>query len=112
MMESHFYYRNNYICKQDVRDESDLDLICDTIMRSGFANGMNIHQQKKRCKRLLMNACDDWQKPNEFQKKLLIGCILTLVKVGEIDNHNEDGFIILKRWNKDSALSSCTKETR
>jgi len=97
MLEAHFYYRGNYIGKQDVTDESDLNYICETIMREGFKSDLDITQQRKRCKRLLMNACDDWQKPNEFQKKLLVGCILTLVKVGEINNHNYDGYIILKK---------------
>jgi len=97
MKEAHFWYRQNYIGKQDVDDESDLDYICDAIMRAGFKSNLDIGQQRKRCKRCLMNACDQWQKPNEFQKKLLVGCILTLVKLGEIDNHNHDGYIILKK---------------
>lgn len=66
-------------------------------MRAGFKTGLDIGQQRKRCKRILMDWCDDWVKPDEFHKKLLIGCILTLVKVGEIDNHNDDGYIILKK---------------
>ena len=98
MKEAHFWFRGNHIGKQDVDDESDLNYICDAIMRAGFKSGLDIVQQRKRCKRLLMDACDDWHKPNEFQKKMLIGCILTLVKVGEIDNHNDDGYIILKKY--------------
>ena len=98
--EAHFWYRKNYIGKQDVSDESDLFYISDAIMRAGFHTGWDITQQRKRCKRILMDACDDVKKPDEFQKKLLIGCILTLVKVGDIDNHNDDGYIILKKYTK------------
>jgi len=97
MKEAHFWFRKNYIGKQDVDDEGDLNFITDAIMRAGFHEGWNIVQQRKRCKRMLMDACDDWQKPNSFQTKCLIGCILTLVKLGEIDNHNDDGYIILKK---------------
>jgi len=97
MKEAHFWYRKNYIGKQDVDDEGDLNFITDAIMRAGFREGWDIVQQRKRCKRMLMDACDDWHKPNSFQKKCLIGCILTLVKLGEIDNHNDDGYIILKK---------------
>ena len=95
--EAHFFYRGNYIGKQDVTDESDLNYITDAIMRAGFNSNLDIGRQRKRCKRVLMDWCDNWQNPTEFQKKLLVGCILTLVKVGEIDNHNYDGFIILKK---------------
>ena len=98
MKEAHFWFRGNHIGKQDVDDEGDLNYITDSIMIAGFKSGLDIGQQRKRCKRLLMDCCDDWHKPNEFQKKLLIGCILTLVKVGEIDNHNDDGYIILKKY--------------
>lgn len=97
MKEAHFWYRGNHIGKEDVENEGDLNYICDAIMRAGFKTGLDIGQQRKRCKRILMDWCDDWVKPDEFHKKLLIGCILTLVKVGEIDNHNDDGYIILKK---------------
>ena len=97
MKEAHFYYRGNYIGKQDVASENDLHHVCNVIMRSGF-QGMDIgRQQRKQCKRVLMDACDEWHKPSDFEKKVLIGCILTLIKVGEIDNHNDDGYIILKK---------------
>ena len=100
MKEAHFWYRRNYIGKVDVDDEGDLNYICDAIMRAGFVAGLDIGNQRKRCKRVLMDVCDDWHKPNPLEKKLLIGCILTLIKVGEIDNHNYDGYIVMKRLSK------------
>ena len=100
MKEAHFWYRDNHIGSVDIDDESDLNYICDAIMRAGFKSGLNITNQRKRCKRILMDWCDDWQKPDEFHKKMLVGCILTLVKVGEISNHHDDGYIILKKLSK------------
>lgn len=97
MSEAHFWYRDNHIGSVDIETESDLDYICDTIMRAGFREKMTITHQKKRCKRILMDCCDDWHKPTPFQKQVLVGCILTLVKVGEISNQDMDGYIVMKK---------------
>ena len=100
MKDAYFYFAGRTIGKQEVKDDSDLDFITETLIREGFKCGLDLKQQRKRSKRLLMNACDDWhphQKLTEFQKKLLIGCVLILVKLNEIDNNNDDGYIVLKK---------------
>jgi len=101
-MEAFFYFSGRLIGK-DKMNETDIIRITDTIIREGFRGGLDLKQQRKRAKRCLMNACDDWhphRKLSDFHKKLLVGCVLVLVKVGEIDNNGDDGYILLKKKSR------------
>ena len=103
MKDAYFYFAGKSIGKQEVKDESDLDYITETLIREGFKHNLDLKQQRKRSKRLLMNTTDHWrphQKLTEFQKKLLIGCVLILVKLKEIDNDGDDGYIVLKKKSR------------
>ena len=101
-MEAYFYFAGRLIGK-DTIDQEEIERITDTIIREGFRGGLDLEQQRKRAKRCLMNACDDWhphQKLSGFHKKLLVGCVLVLVKVKEIDNNGDDGYILLKKKSR------------
>jgi len=52
-----------------------------------------------------MNAYDGWHphhKLSGFQIQLLIGCVLILVKLNEIDNNGDDGYIVMKPFRTES----------
>ncbi len=104
-MEAYFYFAGRKIGKQEVEDESDLEHITETLVREGFKHGLDLKQQRKRAKRLLMNAYDGWHphhKLSGFQIQLLIGCVLILVKLNDIDNNGDDGYIVMKPFRTDS----------
>ena len=101
-MEAYFYFSGRMIGK-DKMNEKELDRITDIIILEGFKGGLYLKKQRKRAKRCLMDATDHWrphQKLSDFQKKLLVGCVLVLVKVGEIDNNGDDGYIVLKKKSR------------
>ena len=101
-MEAYFYFSGRMIGK-DKMNEKELDRITDIIIREGFNGCLDLKKQRNRAKRCLMDATDHWrpnQKLSDFQKKLLVGCVLVLVKVGEIDNNGDDGYIVLKKKSR------------